>query len=330
MAVDETKEVGQEEALPDAHVEEEDPSLSEPVSGGSIVHYDPLTQYLHEIRKYPILSAEEQRRLAIRYQQDKDVDAARRVITSNLRLVVKIVFEYQRTFREVLDLVQAGNIGLMQALRKFDPYRETKFSSYATFWIKAYILKYILDNWSLVKFGTTNDRRKLFFNLKRERDRLEQELADHSPKLLAEHFGMKESDVVDLEAVTRGGDFSLDAPLNQDSAESFAEHLPSRGPALDEALADEEYQTLLKEKFEEFSQTLKPRELVVFRERLVAEEPKTLQQIADQFGVTREAVRQLESKIVKRLKQFLQKSLGGLKDFEFLNRPSEGEAESPE
>lgn len=321
MSKDEHSDPDQAEDVLNPVADIEEKVLPATRDGRSIVPYDPLTQYLQEIRKYPILPADEQRELAIRYQKYKDLEAARRLISSNLRLVVKIVFEYQRAFKEVLDLIQAGNIGLMQALRKFDPYRETKFSSYATFWIKAYILKYVIDNWSLVKFGTTNDRRKLFFNLKRERDRLEREISDHSPKLLAEHFGMKESDVVDIEAVTQGGDLSLDAPLNAEAGESFAENLPARAPSIDDALADEEYQSLLKAKFQQFSATLKPRERVVFHERLVAEEPKTLQEIADQFGVTREAVRQLESKIVKRLKEFLQKELGELKDYELLIRP---------
>ncbi|MBZ5536831.1 MAG: RNA polymerase factor sigma-32 [Acidobacteriia bacterium] len=324
MAAKKTRDLNHHDRPPGAVDEEEAAVLPEPESGGSIVRYDPLTQYLQEIRKYPILPPEEQRQLAIRYQKFKDLGAARQLITSNLRLVVKIVFEYHQAFKEVLDLIQAGNIGLMQALRKFDPYRRTRFSSYATYWIKAYILKYILDNFSLVKFATTNERRKLFFNLKRERERLEKELADHSPKLLAEHFGVKESDVVDIEAVTQGGDLSLDAPLTHESTESFAEQLPARAPALDDALADAQYRQLLQDKFLEFSKTLKPRELVIFQERLIAEEPKTLQEIADQFGVTREAVRQLESKIVKRLKEFLKEELGELKDFEFLGRRGEG------
>ncbi|MBZ5553159.1 MAG: sigma-70 family RNA polymerase sigma factor [Acidobacteriia bacterium] len=324
MAVNKTRDLNQDERPPEVVDEEEKAVLPDTAMGGSIVRYDPLTQYLQEIRKYPILPPEEQRQLAIRYQKFKDIGAARQLITSNLRLVVKIVFEYHQAFKEVLDLIQAGNIGLMQALRKFDPYRRTRFSSYATYWIKAYILKYILDNFSLVKFATTNERRKLFFNLKRERERLEREFADHSPRLLAEHFGVKESDVVDIESVTQGGDLSLDAPLTQETTESFAEQLPAQGPALDDALADAEYRRLLQNKFLEFSKTLKPRELVVFRERLIAEDPKTLQQIADQFGVTREAVRQMESKIVNRLKEFLVEELGELKDFEFLGRRGEG------
>jgi RNA polymerase sigma-32 factor len=324
MEANKTTGFDREEPLLEPAEEAEEPATADTDDRSSIVRYDPLTQYLQEIRKYSVLPAEEQRQLAIRYQEYKDLEAARRLVASNLRLVVKIVFEYQRAFKEVLDLIQAGNIGLMQALRKFDPYRQTKFSSYATFWIKAYILKYILDNWSLVKFGTTNERRKLFFNLKRERGRLEQELADHSPKLLAEHFGVKESDVLDIEAVTRGGDLSLDAPMNQETTESFAEHLPAPARAIDEVIADEEYHSLLKDKFSKFSKTLRPRELVVFRDRLIAEEPKTLQQIAEEFGVTREAVRQMESKIVKRLKEYLKEQLGELKDFEFLGRRGEG------
>ena len=259
MAVNKTRDLNQDERPPEVVDEEEKAVLPDTAMGGSIVRYDPLTQYLQEIRKYPILPPEEQRQLAIRYQKFKDIGAARQLITSNLRLVVKIVFEYHQAFKEVLDLIQAGNIGLMQALRKFDPYRRTRFSSYATYWIKAYILKYILDNFSLVKFATTNERRKLFFNLKRERERLEREFADHSPRLLAEHFGVKESDVVDIESVTQGGDLSLDAPLTQETTESFAEQLPAQGPALDDALADAEYRRLLQNKFLEFSKTLKPR-----------------------------------------------------------------------
>ncbi|MBI1745609.1 MAG: RNA polymerase factor sigma-32 [Acidobacteria bacterium] len=268
-----------------------------------LVSIDPLQRYIMDIRKYPMVRAEEQRELAIRYQQQDDLEAAKRLATSTLRLVIKIAMEYRRVYMNLLDLIQEGNIGLLHAIKKFDPYKGTKFSSYAAWWIRAYMLKYILDNWSLVKFGTSNDKRKLFFNLKREKEKLESD-AD-KPKLLADKFGVSEKDILDAEAVISSRDLSLDATTSEWSDRSHADMLPAPGKAVDDRIADEEYQDLVKVKLQEFSRRLSEKELIIFNERLLTEEPVTLQEIGDRYGISRERVRQIEARIKKNLKAFL-------------------------
>jgi len=278
--------------------------LSPPVpSERGLVRADSLQRYMAEVRKYPLLSAEEQRQLAIRYQQGGDVEAARQLATSMLRLVIKIAMEYRRMYMNLLDLVQEGNIGLMHAIKKFDPYIGTKFSSYAAWWVRAYMLKYILDNWSVVKFSTSNEKRKLFFNLKREKEKLEAN-AD-APKLLAAKFGVSEQDITDAEAVISGQDVSLDATVGKDAEVTRVELLAAPQPGVDEQLADAEYQGLVRRKFAEFADSLNEKERIIFNERLIAESPRTLQEIGDQYGISRERVRQLESRIKKNLKAFM-------------------------
>ena len=184
----------------------------------SVVKYDPLQRYLNEISQYNLLTRDEERELGARVQEHGDSEAAYRLVTSNLRLVVKIALEFQRVWMQnLLDLIQEGNIGLMQAVKKFDPYKNVKFSYYASFWIKAYILKFIMDNWRLVKIGTTQGQRKLFFKLKKEKQRLIDEGFDPKPKLLSEKLGVSEREIVDMDQRLNGWDVSLDAPLKDDS-----------------------------------------------------------------------------------------------------------------
>ncbi len=270
---------------------------------------DPLRKYLSEIRKYPLLTTEEKHSLFLRYKEYGDVDAAIKLATSSLRLVVKIAMEYHRTYMSLLDLIQEGNIGLLKAIEKFDPYKGTKFSTYAAWWIRAYILKYIIDNWSLVKFGTSNQKRKLFFNLKREKDKLEAAGYLEGQKLLAERFGVSEKEIIDAGGVVEGRDLSLDSYIDDDKETRHIDLLGSRAKPVDEQIAEDEYQALLKEKFKAFTQTLNEKERVIFERRLIAEEPKTLQEIGDEYGITRERVRQLEQRIIKQLKSYLQTEL---------------------
>lgn len=274
-----------------------------------LVVIDPLQKYLADIKRYPLLSAEEQHNLFIRYKEYGDINAAIKLATGSLRLVVKIAMEYHRTYMSLLDLIQEGNIGLLRAIQKFDPYKGTKFSTYAAWWIRAYILRYIIDNWSLVKFGTSNEKRKLFFNLKREKEKLEAAGYAVVPKLLAERFGVSEQDVIDAGGVVGGRDLSLDAYIDEEKEARHVDFLLSKAKPLDEQIVDDEYQTLLKAKFQEFAKTLNEKEKVIFENRLISEEPKTLQEIGDQYGITRERVRQLEDRIIKRLKTFLKKEL---------------------
>ena len=281
----------------------------------SIVPYDPLKHYLSEIKRYPLLTREEEQRLAMRYTDKGDMEAAYRLITSNLRLVVKIALSFQRHWmRNLMDLIQEGNIGLMQAVKKFDPYRGYKLSYYASFWIKAYIIKFIMDNWKLVKIGTTQAQRKLFFNLRKEKERLLSLGFEPAPKLLAERLDVKESEVIEMDQRLGSWEVSLDAPIKEDSDSDHQSFIPSDEVAVDEQLADFEKREILKEKLSAFRITLPEKERFIFDRRLLAEEPLTLQQIGDRYGISRERVRQIQTRITKKIKTYLQEEIEDIED----------------
>ncbi len=275
-----------------------------------IVSYDALSAYLREIKRYPILSKEEERELAIKYVTDGDLQAAYKLVSSNLWLVVKIARDYERAVRSLLDLVQEGNIGLMEAVKNFDPYRGVRFPSYAAWWIKAYIIRYVIANWRLVKIGTTQAQRKLFFNLKKEKDRLEREGFYPGPKLLAEKLNVKESEVVEMEQRLGSSDVSVDAPLPDSPENSLLSLLSSSDSSAEDLLAKKQMQQLLSESLEEFASTLNPKELIIFRQRMLGEEKATLQEVSEKLSVSRERVRQLENRIREKLKEFLLQKIG--------------------
>jgi RNA polymerase sigma-32 factor len=303
------------EPLPGAEPEE---VVSEEVApqsdGGALVRYDPLQRYLAEIRKYSLLSREEEHRLAVRYKEEHDIDAAYRLVTANLRLVVMIARDYQRAFRNLLDLVQEGNIGLMEAVKNFDPYRGVRFPSYAVWWVRAYIIRYVMNNWRMVKLGTTQAQRKLFFNLQKEKDRLEAEGFTAEPKLLAQRLDVKESEVIEMEQRLAGRDLSVDAPVDAGDEASMLDFLPSKNPNTEEEVANAESRELISRKVKEFGDTLTGKDKVIFDARLMAEEPLTLQEIGDQYGISRERVRQIEERIKKKLKNYLLAESPDLKD----------------
>jgi RNA polymerase sigma-32 factor len=244
------------------------------------------------------------------------------LIEANLRLVVKIAYEYRRAHRNLLDLIQEGNIGLIQAVGKFDPYRGVKLSSYAAFWIRAYILKFILNNWRLVKIGTTQAQRKLFFNLRKEKERLEQLGFQPTAALLAENLDVSEKDVVEMEKRMAAPEASLDAPVSadDDGARTRMDFLPSDDVRPDRAAEQAEFSTLLKDKLEKFAVQLEGREQTIFRERWLTDAPKTLQEIGDQYGVSRERARQLEKRLLSRLRKYLETELGTAVDIDALTR----------
>src|SRR5499425_2288278 len=182
-------------------------------NGKALAPFDPLQRYLTEIRKFPLLSREQEHRLAVEYKEYGNLEAAYKLVTGNLRLVVMIAREYQKAFKSLLDLIQEGNMGLMEAVKNFDPYRGVRFPSYAVWWIRAYIIRYVMNNWRMVKLGTTQAQRKLFFNLQKEKDRLEREGFVAGPKLLAERLDVKEREVVEMEQRLGGRDLSVDTPL---------------------------------------------------------------------------------------------------------------------
>jgi RNA polymerase sigma-32 factor len=292
--------------------------------GGSLARRDPLSAYMAETRRYPLLTPEEEHDLAVRLVEHGDTAAARRLIEANLRLVVKIAYEYRRAHKNLLDLVQEGNIGLIQAVSKFDPYRGVKLSSYAAFWIRAYILKFILNNWRLVKIGTTQAQRKLFFNLRKEREKLEQLGFQPTAALLAEKLDVPEREVVEMERRLAAPEASLDAPLgNSDDdggARTRLDYLPSEDDRPDRAFANSEFSELLRAKLEAFAQTLEGREQTIFRERWLTDEPLTLQELGDRYHVSRERARQLERRMLDRLKKYLEAEMGTAVDIEALTR----------
>jgi RNA polymerase sigma-32 factor len=280
--------------------------------GRALGSIDPLALYIREIKRYPLLTREQEHDLAVKFLESGDVDAARVLVTSNLRLVVKIAHEYRRAHRNLLDLIQEGNVGLVQAVKKFDPHRGVKLSSYSAWWIRAYILKFILANWRLVKIGTTQAQRKLFFNLKKERDKLEALGIDASSEALAAALQVSEREVVDMEKRLSGGDLSLDAPVSRDDADgrSRMETMEAGLPRPDDQVEGAEFRGLLREKLARFAEGLEGRERTLFEERLLNEQPKTLQEIGETYGISRERARQLEKRLVDRLKVFLRAELG--------------------
>ena len=292
--------------------------------GSSLARRDPMALYLRETRRYPLLTPQEEHDLATRLVEHGDSKAARRLIEANLRLVVKIAYEYRRAHKNLLDLVQEGNIGLIQAVSKFDPYRGVKLSSYAAFWIRAYILKFILNNWRLVKIGTTQAQRKLFFNLRKEREKLEQLGFQPTAALLAEKLDVPEKEVVEMERRLAAPEASLDAPLgsssDDDGSRTRLDYLPSDDVRPDRAVAQSEFSQLLRGKLESFAQTLEGREQTIFRERWLTEEPLTLQEIGDRYQVSRERARQLEKRMLDRLKKYLESELGTSVDIDQLSR----------
>ncbi len=272
----------------------------------ALIPYDPLQFYLLEIKQYDLLTREEEIELAIRVIEKNDEKAAYRLINSNLRLVVKIAMDFHRYWtKNLLDLIQEGNLGLLQAVRKFDPYRGIKFSYYASFWIKAYMLKFVMDNWKLVKIGTTQSQRKLFFNLSKERDKLMAQGFSPDPRLLAERLDVKEEEVVEMSQRLGGWEVSLSSPVGDDSRESYGAFLADPGRDIDEQLSDNESRGLLNTKLKEFRKTLSGKEADIFDNRIMAEKPLTLQELGDKYDISRERVRQIQGKIIKNIRKWL-------------------------
>ena len=281
--------------------------------GATLDRRDPLALYMRDVQRYPLLTREQEHDLAVKYFEHGDLDAARMLVTSNLRLVVKIAYDYRQAYKNLLDLVQEGNIGLMQAVKKYDPYRGVKLSSYAAWWIRAYILRYILNNHRLVKLGTTQAQRKLFFNLKKEKARLQAQGIDPTPQRIADRLDVPVKDVVSMDRRMSAGDASLDAPLkggDEGRTVSRIDLLGSGAAPADEVLADEELGDMLKDKIHAFGETLTGRDRSIFDKRLVSEEPLTLQELGNEFGVSRERVRQLEKRLLGQMKAFLRTELG--------------------
>ncbi len=281
---------------------------------GAIARFDPFAAYMREVQRHPVMTPEQTHDLAVKFVQTQDAGTAAALVTANLRLVVKIAYEYRRAYKNIMDLIQEGNIGLMQAVKRYDPYRGVKLSSYAAWWIRAYILRFILNNWRLVKLGTTQAQRKLFFNLRKKRAELQAMGIDPTDAEIAKRLNVPESDVTEMDQRLSASEKSLDAPVGDAEGRAIAkvDLMPSAGDGPEALMADGELQALLKDKLDDFRKTLigKDKELAIFDSRLVADEPLTLQELGDKFGISRERVRQLEQRLTSRLRDYLREEMG--------------------
>ena len=282
--------------------------------------YDPFRLYMAEIKKYPPLSREEEQRLARLYRETGDRDALFQLVTANLMLVVRIAFSFRRAAKNLLDLVQEGNVGLLAAIDRFRPDVGARLPTYAAWWIRAYMVKFLLDNVRLVRVGTTNARRKLLRNLHKEKQKLESMGFDVGPKLLAEHLDVSEDDVVQMEQRMGASDLSLNAPARryEDSSSEIGDTIPIAGSSAEEQVGDEELRRVFLEKVGEFAESLDERDRQIVEQRILAQNPRTLNELGKEFGVSRERVRQLEVRLVERLREYMQEHLV---DFEYYAMP---------
>lgn len=280
---------------------------------------DVLSSYLSEIRRHPLLDREEETKIAIHYAETGDPEAAARLVTANLRLVVKLAFQYHRQWADVLDLIQEGNVGLVEALSRYDPYRGIRFSSYAQYWIRAMILRYLMDNYRMVRLGSTRHGRKLFFQLKKEKNRLAEMGIQPSTKALSESLQIPEKEIVNVDQHLSAPALSLHAPMGGEEGRSLAEIVTDHeatGP--EQTVVNQDLGAKVREHLESFSHDLRDdREVAIWYERLVAEDSVSLASLGERFGVSKERIRQIEGRIKKRLKVHLRRELGDEIDFEF-------------
>ena len=286
---------------------------------------DLLQAYLTEIRHHPILDRDEEKELAMQYLETQDPNAAKQLVTSNLRLVVKLAFQYHRQWSNVLDLIQEGNMGLVEALSRYDPYRGIRFSSYAQYWIRAMILRYLMDNYRMVRLGSTRHGRKLFFQLNKEKKRLEAMGIKPTSRALSEALDVPEEEVINVDQHMRAPAMSLHAPVGSEEGRELSEVIPDKveiGP--ESQAARSELGAQVSEQLSTFAETLRDeREQAIWFERLVSDDPVSLAVLGERFEVSKERIRQIEARIRKRLKQHLTQTLGTELDFVFDVPPSD-------
>jgi RNA polymerase sigma-32 factor len=285
-------------------------------SSTAVVPVTPLQQYLAEVRRYPFLSKEEELRLFHEFRVQGSREAAVKLILANLRVSVAIASEYRHTGADQMDLIQEGNVGLMQAIKKFDPTKNVRFHAYAAWWARAYILRYLLNTYRLVKVGTTQDQRKLFYNLRKEKAKLERQGFAPDTKLLADRLNVRERDVIEMDQRLGSWELSLDQPLSHDSEGTLLDVLPAQDIPVDDRLADDELRTVFRTELAEFIKTLNERDEDVLRNRILSETPLTLEDLGQKYHVTKERTRQLEARLIKRLRDHMRKKL---KDFDRLS-----------
>lgn len=263
---------------------------------------DPLVLYLNEIRKYPLLSREQEKEVSEKYFETKDPEAAQLLVRSNLRFVVKIAAEYSKFGAKLIDLIQEGNVGLMHAVREFNPYKGARLITYAVWWIRGYIQEYLMRQYSMVRIGTTQNQRKLFYQLQKEKNNLDALSNEKNLHELSERLGIPEDEIKIMAQRLSGRDVSLDRPVDGDDSPTLGAFQQSSTESMEDAFARDEMIKLLQSKVSELEPGLSEREKIILHERLLNEEPLTLQEIGEKYGITREAVRQMEARLIKKIK----------------------------
>lgn len=265
---------------------------------------DTLTQYLMKIRNYPVLTKEKEHELAIRYYEDNDREAAEILVRSNLKFVVKVAMEYSKFGARLIDIIQEGNVGLMHALKEYNPYKGVKLISYAVWWIRGYIQDYMMKQQSIVKIGTNQKQRKLFYHLEKEHAKIIKEGLESSPLLLSQRLDVKEKDVVDMQQRLSQKDLSLDNTVGDDNNLTWLEgQADETDEPADEVFIQAEQIELLKEKIEHLKEDLNPKEIQLLELRILNDTPVTLKSLGDEWGVTREAARQTEARLIEKIKK---------------------------
>ena len=268
----------------------------------------PAQIYFRDLKKYKLLDREQERVLASRFRLKNDQEALHQLIKGNLRLVVKIAKGFWTgNGTSFTDLIQEGNIGLVQAARKFDPLKKVKFSYYASFWIKAYIHKYLMNNHRSVRIGTTQSQRKIFYNFKKVKNRLLDEGIDPTPEEVSRRLNVPQKDLVEMQQRLENPDISLNDPLRSRGHEEIGDKLISSSPSAEEKFVKHQLQALLRENARQFRKDLDSREIEILEHRILAVQPATLKTLGDKYGVSRERIRQVESRIIEKLRDFLLK-----------------------
>lgn len=285
-------------------------------SGGALAPADPIAAYLAEIRRYPLLTKEQERELAVRYRETGDAKAAEMLVTSNLRFVVKIAAEYSKFGAKLIDLVQEGNVGLMHAVKEFNPYKGVRLITYAVWWIRGYIQEYLMRQYSMVRIGTTQNQRKLFYRLQKEKQLLDSMGQEPNVKLLSSRLGVTEEEVETMTKRMSGRDVSLNQPMDDDSKTTLLDMESSGEPGIDEQIGHAEEIEVLRKGIDAIRDKLTEKEKFILEKRILSDEPLTLQEIGEHYGVTREAVRQIEARLINRIKSAFVANMGEAEETE--------------
>ena len=271
---------------------------------------DSLESYLIKINRFPLLTSEEEFQLAVKYRKDNDIEAAHKLITSNLRFVVRVALEYRTYGIKLTDLIQEGNIGLVMAIKKFDPYKGYRLISYAIWWIRAYMQNFIIKDWSLVKIGTTRAQKKIFYKIGKVRKELESDPANRKKyEILANKLDVSKEDIISMEQRMSARDLSLDSTFDEDHALTHLDLLQDGRPDQEELVAQKEERRIQERSVHDAVKRLSEKERYVITNRIMADDPLTLREVGNHLHLSRERVRQIESEALKKLKREMSRNI---------------------